>query len=143
MRSALGSGIVRLMASANLDLVRSIYADWERGDFSRADWAHPEIEYVVPGGPEPGTWTGIAAMADAFHDQLRAWEDFRVEATEFRELEDERVLALVRFRASGKTSAVEADQEGAELFHVRDCKVTRLVAHWDRDRALADLGLEE
>jgi hypothetical protein len=48
----------------------------------------------------------------------------------------------VRFRASGKTSAVETDQESAELFHVRDCRVTGLVAYWDRDRALADLGLE-
>jgi hypothetical protein len=54
-------------------------------------------------------------MADAFHDQLRAWNDYRVEATEFRELDDERVLALVRFRASGKASAVEVDQQGAEV----------------------------
>jgi ketosteroid isomerase-like protein len=123
--------------------VRSIYAAWEQGDFSRAEWAHPKIEYVLPDGPEPGSWMGITQMAQAFRDQLRAWEDYCVEASDFRELDDERVLALVHFRASGKASAVEVDQEGAEIFHLRDGRVTRLVAYWDRDRALADLGVEE
>jgi ketosteroid isomerase-like protein len=131
--------------SENLDLVRSIYADWERGDFSAVDWAHPEIEFVVVGGPSPGTWTGLAGMAQAGRELIRPWRKFRVRAEEYRELDRERVLVLLSNSGQGRASGLDLQQVrgGAFLHHVRDGKVTRLVNYWDRDRALADLGLED
>jgi ketosteroid isomerase-like protein len=134
------------VASANVDLVRSIYADWERGDFSSAEWAHPEIELVNDDGPAPGTWKGAAAMADSWRDFLGTWEEYRVEVEEYRELDDERVLVLMLHCGRGKTSGLEVGQigtkrAGANLLHVRDGRVTRLVLYWAREHALADLGL--
>jgi ketosteroid isomerase-like protein len=132
------------MASANVELVRSIYAAWESGDYSSAEWADPQIEFVVAAGPSPGSWTGRAGMAEGYRDWLSAWEDFRASAEDYRELDDDRVLVLNYFTGRGKTSGLEVGgtrSKGASLFHVRDGQVTRVVLYGDRDRALADLGL--
>jgi ketosteroid isomerase-like protein len=132
--------------SENVDLVRSLYADWERGDFSATEWADPEIEYVHADGPARGTWIGLAGMAQGWREWLNAWEDLRIEAPQYRELDDGRVLVLARGSARGKTSGLDTDQmrsEAASVFHLRDGKVTRLIIYWDCDRALADLGLKE
>jgi len=131
--------------SENLDLVRSIYADWERGDFRSLAWADADIEFLNPDGPTPGAWRGVAGMTEGFRDFLDTWEDFTIEVEEYREIDDGRILVLVRHSGHGKTSGVELAQVGggANLLHIRDGKVVRIVAYWDRDRALADLGLAE
>jgi ketosteroid isomerase-like protein len=132
--------------SENLDLVRSIYANWERGDFRAIEWAHPDIEYVYADGPEQGRWTGLADMADAWRIRLSAFEELCFVAEEYREIDNERVLVLVgatgRFRTSG-LSFEQMPGGAAHVFHLRNGKVTKLVAYWERDRALADLGLKE
>jgi ketosteroid isomerase-like protein len=132
--------------SENLDLVRSIFADWERGDFGSVAWADPQIEYEIADGPVPGSWRGLAGMAEGWRGFLNAWEDFRFTSDEYRELDDERVLVFGHYGGRGKTSGVEVGQmrtAAASVFHVRDSKVTRMVHYFDRDRALADLGLKE
>jgi ketosteroid isomerase-like protein len=131
------------MASSNVELVRSIYANWERGDFSSADWAHPDIEFVRPDGLH-GSWTALAGMAEGWRGWLSAWDDFRAEVEEYRDLDDERVLVLNRFGGRGKTSGLDVapmGTKGASVFHIRGGKVTRLAAYADRERAFADLGL--
>ena len=132
------------MASANLGLVRSIYADWERGDYGSAEWAHPDIEYVVVGGPEPGSWRGLAGMAASHREVLGVFEDFRIEADQYKELDDERVLVLDHSTGRGKTSGLHTSMlstNAANLFHVRGGKVFRLVLYFDRNQAMTDLGL--
>ncbi len=133
--------------SENLELVRSIYADWERGDWSSVSWAHPQIEYVMVDEPGSQTYRGLASMADAWRSFLSAWEQYRLEPVEYRPLDDERVLVLVRPHGRGKTSGVELDRStrgegGANLFYIAGGLVFRLDAYFNRAHALADLGLE-
>jgi ketosteroid isomerase-like protein len=132
--------------SENLDLVRSIYADWEQGDYSSAPWADPEIEYVWGDGPTPGSWTGVTAMAAALREFLAAWAELRNVPETYHELDDERVLVLVDLHGRGKSSGVDLGQmhgKAAGLFHIRDGKVTKYVQYLDRSRAFADLGMAE
>ena len=134
------------MSQTNLALVRSIVTAWERGDYSSAEWANPEIEFVFVGGPSPDGWRGLTGMAEGFRDFLSAWEEWRTGVDEYRELDDERVLVLTHNSARGKTSGMDVGRlrtETASVFHVRDGKVTKLVNYFDRDRAFADLGLKE
>jgi hypothetical protein len=83
-------------------------------------------------------------MEEGARHYLRGWADFRSVADEYRELDDARVLVLVHHRGHGKTSGLEIgqiDRGTTLLFQLRDGKVTKHVVYFDRDRALADLGL--
>ena len=129
--------------SENLDLVRSIYAAIGRGDYSSADWAHPEIEYVHADGPAPSSVTGLDGLVAAMQDLFGVLGDVSVGAQEYRELDAARVLVLTKASARGKTSGLPIGQDGAEGFELDDGKVTRIVVYFDREQALADLGLTE
>ena len=129
--------------STNLDLVRSIYAAIGHGDFGSADWADPEIEYVRADGVEPGSLIGRDGLVAAMRSLFGALEDFRNEAEDYRELDAERVLVLTSYSARGRASGLAVDHKGAEVFEIQAGKVTRIVTYFERDRALADLGLEE
>jgi ketosteroid isomerase-like protein len=132
------------MDSANVDLVASIFAGWERGDYSWTEWAHPEIEFVFADGPTPGRWSGLSGLAEAWGDFLSVWEGFSSTPESYRELDDDRVLAFAHYGGRGRTSGLEVAQirsDSAGVFHFHDGKVTRLVFYFDRERALADVGL--
>jgi ketosteroid isomerase-like protein len=132
--------------SQNLQLVQSILADWERGDFRSVEWADAQIEYAIADEPGSQARRGVPAMARTWREFLSAWEDYRVEAREFHELDGDRVLVAIRAQGRGKTSGLDLGEtrggwSSANVFHLRGGKVTRLFSYFDRDRALADVGL--
>jgi hypothetical protein len=101
-----------------------------------------DLEFVIVDGPRPGSWKG--AVPEGFRTWVDAWEEFRTEADEYRELDDERVFVLTRFSGRGKTSGLELDEllsKAAHVFHIRDGKVMKVAVYFDRQRAFADLGL--
>jgi ketosteroid isomerase-like protein len=108
------------------------------------EWAHPDIELVFADGPDPSNWTGVAEMSDGFRDFLSAWEDFHFQAEEYREIDEERVLLLVKFSGRAKTSGMALEHmetTNAAVIHTHDGEVCKVVLYWDRERALVDLGI--
>jgi hypothetical protein len=125
--------------SANLDLVRSIFADWEHGEFNSLGWAHAEIEFVVADGPEPKSLRGLRAMLQYWGEFLRSWGGGRILLEGCRELGEQRVLALMREGDTGESAG--RGSGSAQILDIHDGMVTRMASYFDRERALAELGL--
>ena len=85
-------------------------------------------------------------MSGAWREALGAFDRLEMEVEEYIPVDHERVLVLTKNTGQGKTSGFELGAlrtRGANVFHLRDGKVTKLVAYWDRDRAVEAVGLSE
>jgi ketosteroid isomerase-like protein len=125
----------------NVEIVRSIHRAWEKGDFSSADWADPDIEYSPP--HERRLSRGITEMGRRFGEWIAAWENLRVSAEKIVGADD-RVVVLNRFQGRGKESGTPTvDFSGASFFTLREGKVVMLEFFWDHQEALEAAGLSE
>ena len=88
------------------------------------------------GGLAEGRWKGVKEMGEAWSTMLSAWHGLRTAVEEFFELDDGRVLVLLKNEGRGRESGIEIGEisaRAANLFTIRDEKVTRLILYWDRD----------
>jgi len=125
-----------------INRVRRGLESFNRGDFdAAAELAHPEIEFVPPGGQAP------IRGADAFRAWMEpdAFESQTIEPREFR-VQGNKVLVRQHARAVGAGSGIEIELETWALWTLDDDGlVTRLegfLPHEDA-KALEAAGLSQ
>jgi ketosteroid isomerase-like protein len=130
------------MSRENLEIVRSVYAEWAVGDFSHGAIFDPEVEFEMVDWPEAANSRGLDAMRRTWMAALGAWEDFRAEPSEFIEA-GEQVVVMTRAVGRGKGSGAEVSAETATVWTIEDGKIVRLALYWDRSKALEAVGLSQ
>ena len=78
-----------------------------------------------------------------FEDWASAWSDYSSEPEEFIDVDDERVIAVSRVKATGRSSGVEIERQDAMLFVVCDRLIVRIDYYNSKQQALQAAGLVE
>jgi uncharacterized protein len=130
---------------SNLDVLRKVYAEWERGNWQpKFDFYADDMVWgwsdEFPG--LSGVYRDPAERNKRVGEWLSGWDDWRCEAEEFVEHGDT-VIALCNYRGRGRGSGVWVDTRGAHLWRLRDGRVVYLEVFATREGAFAAAGLAD
>ncbi len=130
------------MSRENVEIVRSVYAAWLRGDIA-LDMLDPEIS-MVESATLPGAASahGIDAVERYIRSFAKHWDEIRFEPQEYVDA-GERVVVVARLVGRGKKSGVQVTRTWAYLWTLRGQKVLRMVGYADRAEALKAADVEE
>jgi ketosteroid isomerase-like protein len=125
-------------------MIRSLYAAWQRSDFSSAKgFFDPEVEFRPPPDfPEFEVCHGLDEMNRSFRMWMGAFESYRFDAPECIDA-GEQVLAVHHQWGKGMDTGIEVQNEVFNVFTLRDGKVVRYEMFFERGAALKAVGLAE
>jgi ketosteroid isomerase-like protein len=129
-----------------VEIVRRSNAAFKRRDREAAfvDY-HPNIEIRALGHPPdaPEHLSGIGAAMANLDQWEAAFDDFSSEIEEYIDAGDH-VVAVTRWRATGKHTAMNVDQRTFDVFEFSGGKIVRMtLGYSDKAEALKAVGLEE
>lgn len=118
---------------SNLDLVRSVYDAFARGDIPAVlGFLSPDVEWTeAEGFPYGGTYTGPdAVLAGVFMRLGTEWEGFAAVPDEFIDGGDA-VVALGKYSGTYKATGKSFQANFAHVWQVRAGKAVRFVQYVD------------
>jgi len=130
------------MSEENVELIRSIYGGWGRGDMG-LDKFDPDISMVeseeIPGAASAHGLDAVRRYMERF---AKYWDDIRFDAEEYIDCGDQ-VVVVARLVGRGKTSGVDVSRTWAYVWTVRGNRALRMAGYADREQALKAVGLQE
>ena len=132
------------MSRENVEIVQAAVEAFNRGGVEALrGFAHPEIEFhEPPEQPGPRVARGIDEVIEVWGEFDSAWETHQTEPQEVRVVGEDKVLLVTVEHFVGR-DGMEIDAPLAGVVTIRDEKVFRWEAFWDRGRALKAAGLSE
>lgn len=134
------------MSSKNVEIVRRATEAFNEGGFGSDDalgFFDADVVFEEPPEqPAPRVARGRDAAAELFGQFDAAWKEHRSEPEEIRALDQERVLVLSVEHFRGR-DGIEIDHPAGTIFTLRDSKIVRMQAFWERRTALEAAGLSE
>ena len=102
-----------------------------------------DIEFQdPPESPSPRVARGREAVREQFNSFNQAWKEHRTEPQEIRAVGTDKVLLVTVEHFTGR-DGIEVEAPSAAVFTLRDGKIIRWQAFWEKQRALEAAGLSE
>jgi ketosteroid isomerase-like protein len=133
-----------VVSQKNVDRLRLSYETFNRTQQVELDLWAVDAEFVQTADVGAGetVYRGREGVADAIAELTEAFEDVRIDAERFFDLDDQ-VLAFVRLRGRARRSGVTIDAPFAHVATFRGSEITHWRAYARREEALEALGLHE
>ena len=135
------------MSRENVEIARRIFEAFHRTFTHGTDDLYalldPDVEWIpVMATLEGSSYHGHEGVRQWIEDMKRDWEAFEAIPEDFRDLGENRVLALGSWRARGRGGGELLDiPQGAWLHQYRTGKLVRMQTFTRRREALAAAGL--
>ena len=122
-----------------LEMVRSAYDAWDRGDVQRLlELTHPDVEIapLVIGVTSAGPWSGHDGVRRLASEARTRWDRFALRCEDLLEFGD-RIVAFVHVEVSARAGGPVVTGEIAHLIEFEGDLVTSVVAYRERADAVA------
>ncbi|MGI9020789.1 MAG: nuclear transport factor 2 family protein [Solirubrobacterales bacterium] len=131
------------MPEQDFEALKRIYSGWASGNmWAEAALYDPCVVYDSQADTDPGPHYGLEALTRYMNFFLESWDDWRIEALEYRRAGDS-FLVRTRRSAVGKGSGLPLEDEAFHLWTFRGGKVIRIDVYKQEAAALEAAGLSE